>query len=195
MRLEDALLYAVLSGDISQSDDPLGVCSAAVSAGADVLQARAGSGGAEIMRGIRELCSTENSVLVVEDDSALALECGADGVCLTDGAEGAQLARAVMGNGAVVGAVVRSIMEAALALETGVDYLVYDGGTGCAEAFAALRDRATVPFYAAGFRDTAGIAELIKRGMCRICVDVGIENPASVRERLETVSGLLGRVL
>jgi len=169
-----------------------------------ILQLRAkGRVGLPLARRIRELTRAAGTLLIVNDDVALAAACGADGVHL--GREDMPLVRArrVLGDGAILGAsCYGDLARAAASLEAGADYLAFGAifasstkpgaaviGTG---VLREARQRFAVPLFAIGGITPAGAADCRAAGAHWLAVvDAvwGSPDPAAALVALSAVPG------
>ena len=202
MRLEDALLYAILETGPAGSSDAAERCSQAIAGGVDVIQiAVEDPEGAAPGKGMARddacrvvaACRRDDALAIVQNASAVAADLGADGVLLDNPTMSIAMARSHVGPEGMIGVSARSLDEARLALAVGADYVVQWGGRTCPGIFSGLRGEARVPLYAAGMGDLAEAQEVVVNGVYRLCVDWSLLNGADVRERAAEFSRILGR--
>ena len=195
MKLEDAFLYVVFGDDFA-GQALVDMCGGAIAGGADIVQVNAGDNPGQVtdeMRRLAGLCREEEALLVLRDDAALAAELGDVGVHLSEGGMEMGIVRAIMDGEGFLGVSTHTLDDARLSLEVGVDYLIHHGGMESGPAFAALRDDARVPLFAAGIAGLDDAQALVNDGIFRLCIDAGGLDGDDMAESVACFSRLLGR--
>lgn len=129
---------------------------------------------------LKQLCSTNNVLFIVNDDLKLARELDADGIHLGQDDGSVAAARALLGPDKIIGVSTHNLEEALKAEADGADYLgfgaMYPTGSktitqmpGTA-GLAAIRDRVKLPIVAIGGINPANACRVIEAGANAIAV-------------------------
>jgi thiamine monophosphate synthase len=197
MRLEDAQLFLridAVGGSPARVD---AAARQAIRCGADAILvpgALPETGSVRMGRALTAACREEDALLLLEDGRAVG-EWGADGVHISGPEMSVGQARATVGLNRLVGVGVRGLNDAVLALELDIDYLVYFGGIRCPEAFAALKQGAAVPLFAAGCKDLSEARQVVEGGVYRLFVDGSVMPGTDTGAVIAEYSRLLGRCI
>ena len=168
------------------------MCVHAIAGGVDIIGLRAPDH--EMALALVRVCRDEDAIFLVSGDVDMAASAGAAGVHFDSVNGPLGLARAVLGLDAIVGISAGNMDDATLALEVGADLVVYDGGTGCPAAFAALRG-AGVPLFAGGIGSLEDAAQIVEGGVYRLCIGSGLVADGDVTGNAAAYSRLLGRCI
>jgi len=186
-------------------DRVIGLASAAVRGGADVIQLRHKSlARGELLalaREVRELTRGSGALFIVNDHADVALLSEADGVHLGPDDLSIAGARRVAGGRLLIGASASSPESARAAIEDGADYL----GSGPAYATPIKTEKKVIgpegiariaaaagsaPVFAIGGIDETNLPQLIALGLRRVCVIRAVADapdPESATRRLRTM--------
>ncbi|MGB4598700.1 MAG: bifunctional hydroxymethylpyrimidine kinase/phosphomethylpyrimidine kinase [Trichlorobacter sp.] len=167
-----------------QQDDLLERVRIALRGGISILQYRAKHKPHEAClaegAALKQLCSANNVVFIVNDDLKLARELDADGVHLGQDDGSPSAAREFLGPDKIIGVSTHNLEEALQAEEQGADYLgfgaMYPTGSksvtkmpGTA-GLAAIRDRVKLPIVAIGGISPANACRVIEAGANAVAV-------------------------
>jgi thiamine-phosphate pyrophosphorylase len=145
------------------------------------------------LKGVAEVCRTDDALLVLQDNASLAAGIGAQGVHLSRSDISIGLTRSILGPGSIVGLSSRTLDEMMLGLELGIDYVVHHAGRDCPAAFSALHGQVGVPLFAGDISGAEEAGQIVAGGVLRLCMDFGTVDQDNVTESMAAYSRLLGR--
>ncbi len=198
MRLEDALLYLVLTVDGLEASEAARLCRDAIKGGVDMVQIRtadkAGFNDA-LVQEVGNICKEEDALFIIADAPDLAHHANVAGIHLDRSDISIGQARSIIGMDQVIGLSSSSVDEAMLALEIGADYLMHNGGARSPSDFNLLKNISGVPLFAAAIGNIDEARRIVEGGVYRLCIGSEIIDSGRITEQMSQISRILGRCI
>ena len=198
MRLEDALLYLVLTVDGLEASEAARLCRDAIKGGVDMVQIRtadkAGFNDA-LVQEVGTVCKEEDALFIIADAPDLVCHANVAGIHLDRSDISIGQARSIVGMDRIIGLSSLSVDEAMLALEIGADYLMHNGGARSPSDFNRLKNVSGVPLFAAGIGNIDEARRIVEGGVYRLCIGSESVDSGGITEQMSQISRILGRCI
>ena len=178
-------LYVLTNESLTPPDQLLAAVAEAIAGGSRIIQYRDKSSSPatrmQQARQLRQLCNDTNTVLIINDDIALARDCHADGVHLGKDDAAIDEARAQLGAGRIIGVSCYNDLRRAIEAEqAGADYVAFgsfyaseikpDAVQADLQLLEQAKEQLHIPIVAIGGISADNAAQLIGAGADMLAV-------------------------